>query len=302
MVVQRVEGRLRLGDLCVRVKAADRELMAPVLRAFRRTYLELAGGHESLSLELDWGPVLLSQQASGSDHFLTHGIEARFYPQPFPGCHLTIPRGRPAEAVEHAVVVVVHRLLLLQSCVYIHAGGVLLNGIGRMFLGPSGSGKSTCCLSLVARGGQLLSDDHLLLRLEPDGVGMSGSEGASRLDERSEAWLFPAGLPYPARAHGERFKKELPPEGYGRWLAHRQVPVNQLFLCRRSERFRCSPAFPARATMTVIEQLRYALRQAGPEDGERLLNLTARLVHQAEVFDLELSDDLGQMSEWCENL
>jgi hypothetical protein len=62
--------------------------------------------------------------------------------------------------------------LLRPSGVYwLHAAGVVSpEGAGVLIVGPSGSGKSTLTIGLIRQGWSYLSDDALLLRLQPEGV------------------------------------------------------------------------------------------------------------------------------------
>jgi hypothetical protein len=53
----------------------------------------------------------------------------------------------------------------------LHANGLVRDNIGILFVGSSGSGKSTLSLSLIRRGWGYLSDDVILIKHHPDGVG-----------------------------------------------------------------------------------------------------------------------------------
>ena len=64
------------------------------------------------------------------------------------------------------------KLLHQQGLYALHAAGVTTpRGENLLIVGPSGSGKSTMTIGLIRLGGRFLSDDAILLRAAPDGIG-----------------------------------------------------------------------------------------------------------------------------------
>jgi hypothetical protein len=60
-------------------------------------------------------------------------------------------------------------LLKIRGLYTIHAAAVEKGGKGFLLPGATGRGKTTCCISLLRSGYRYLSDDHPLLRIQPEG-------------------------------------------------------------------------------------------------------------------------------------
>lgn len=71
-------------------------------------------------------------------------------------------------------------LCLLTRCarrggLWLHAAGVVIEGTGLAFAGASGSGKSTLSEWFASRGGQVLSDERIIISRNPDGFTLWGT-------------------------------------------------------------------------------------------------------------------------------
>jgi hypothetical protein len=73
-------------------------------------------------------------------------------------------RVEPPELLVNFVVGVVQ--LAQQSVLFIHAGGVSIDGRGTLLIGRSGRGKSTTTVALASRGHPLLGDETVGLRAQ----------------------------------------------------------------------------------------------------------------------------------------
>ena len=70
-----------------------------------------------------------------------------------------------------------------QGC-FIHAGGVIFNGKGLLFVGHSAAGKSTL-LSMFGDRAEILCDDRIIVRKWPDGFRIHGSWSHGELTQVS---------------------------------------------------------------------------------------------------------------------
>lgn len=81
---------------------------------------------------------------------------------------------------------IVPRILAESGHLVVHASCVSLDGGGGvLFMGPSGAGKSTLAASFVGNGGDLLSDDCVLLRTDEGRLRAHVTGGVARLWEDS---------------------------------------------------------------------------------------------------------------------
>ncbi len=69
----------------------------------------------------------------------------------------------------------------LQNKQVLHASAVAINGIAKVFIGESGYGKSTLAAALVQAGGELISDDCLMLDKIEDEWSVTASYPSLRL-------------------------------------------------------------------------------------------------------------------------
>jgi hypothetical protein len=81
-----------------------------------------------------------------------------------------LPLGSPA--LTRLVTYALSAALRQQRRYELHSGAVIepTSGVGVLIVGPSGSGKSTMSVHLASAGWPFLTDDVLLLGLDPDGV------------------------------------------------------------------------------------------------------------------------------------
>ncbi len=78
------------------------------------------------------------------------------------------------------------RVLADREGCYLHAGGIILDGNGLLFVGHSEAGKSTI-LSLMKGAGEILCDDRIIVRDWPDGFRIHGTWSHGDLPDVSAA-------------------------------------------------------------------------------------------------------------------
>jgi len=178
----------------------------------------------------------------------------------------------------------------------LHAAGVVpTHGRGVLIIGPAGSGKSTLALGLLRQGWGYLSDDAVLLRLQPEGVGAIACR---------KYWYVDAGTAarYPDLSFGEEV-----PDTHGGWK--RRVRLEEVYPGQQVEA--CLPRVllftrivpAAHSTVHPLDPLRalqHLLAQSAPQLFDRHtmalhLEVLKRLVQQAASYELHAGLDLYQL-------
>jgi energy-coupling factor transporter ATP-binding protein EcfA2 len=111
------------------------------------------------------------------------------------------------------------RVLAYRGGCYFHSAGVILQNNGLLFVGHSDAGKSTIATMLKGYA-EILCDDRIIVREEPQGLRMYGTWSHGDVAEVSpnsaplSALLFlnkaERNLVTPIKDKGEKFKKLLP--------------------------------------------------------------------------------------------
>ncbi|MDK9709539.1 MAG: hypothetical protein OEL83_21080 [Desulforhopalus sp.] len=105
-------------------------------------------------------------QADFGEFLLTIQGVARYYIQN--GCRITITPEEGADEDEIILFLMgsaIGALLNQRNVLVLHAGAIVVNGRGTIFLGPSGIGKSTLTAGLHKRGYSFLADDVCAITL-----------------------------------------------------------------------------------------------------------------------------------------
>lgn len=161
----------------------------------------------------------------------------------------------------------------LQGLEVLHAGAVVVDGIGVALSGPSGSGKTSLALALVRRGAELLADDVLAVERAGDGLlahpgapiaGIDLAE-AERLGLQGEGEQ-PGVLAVSAREKVARAA-----------LAPGPVPLGALFLLDRRLEGPEEPSFEPEAEPRQLLASTFNLLLASPERLAGLLDICAQL-------------------------
>lgn len=71
--------------------------------------------------------------------------------------------------------ILVGRLLADRQGCYLHSCGIVLDGKGLLFVGHSEAGKSTTSLMMKNAGGEILCDDRIIVRKQPEGFRIYGT-------------------------------------------------------------------------------------------------------------------------------
>jgi hypothetical protein len=101
------------------------------------------------------------------------------------GSRLTVVGTEPPRPLPFLLQAVMPKILALRGHLVIHAAAVALNDDVIAFTGLSGAGKTTTARALARRGGRILCEDKLFLRVTPD-YGIDTPVGAA---QRIAAWI-----------------------------------------------------------------------------------------------------------------
>jgi hypothetical protein len=185
------------------------------------------------------------------------------------------------------------KLLRARGLYSLHAAGLVSrNGVGLLLVGNSGCGKSTLTIGLVRQGWSYLSDDAVLLRLQPEGVEALGLRKHCYVNANAaEAYAdLPVGEEVPDSARGRRRRVCIEAAFPNRVLSS-YLPQVLLFP-------RIVP-HPSSALVPVERRsaLGHLLAQSGPKLFDRgtmpeHLKVLTRLVQQTSSYELRAGLDL----------
>lgn len=175
----------------------------------------------------------------------------------------------------------------------LHAAGVVSpEGLGLLIIGEAGSGKSTLAIGLIQQGWSYLSDEAVLLRLQPEGVEALAFRKHFYIDgSAAEAYAdLPLGEEVPDGAGGRKRRIRLE-DAYPDQYLSRCMPRVLLF-----SRIVLSP----HSTLLSIDRLtalKHLLVESGPQWFDKStmgqhLEVLKRLVQQAATYELRAGLDL----------
>lgn len=137
---------------------------------------------------------------------------------------------------------------------FVHASGVIWNGMGFLFIGHSGAGKSTLT-RLLGDEVEVLSDDRVILRRWPEGF----------------------------RVHGTWIHGEIPQ------VSPSDAPLRAIFLLEKAPENRIEPLSPLEVSRTLPLYLIKPILTA--EWWPKALDLTAAVAREVPVYRLAFQPD-----------
>jgi hypothetical protein len=232
----------------------------------------------------------------GDAFFLTDGASLlHLQPQQGQGEALLAPSffAKPALVRRHFWVFGLLKLLRPFGFYNLHAAGVINpTGKGLLVIGASGSGKSTLTIGLIRHGWSYLSDDVVLLRLQPYGV--EALAGRKHFYVDAAAAPAYAGLPL-----GEEVADLA---GGRRQQVHIEEVYPEQYVPRCLPRVLLFARIVPRAQSTVlpldhVSALKHLLAQSGRQFFDRRtmaphLEVLRRLLQQTVSYELQAGLDL----------
>jgi hypothetical protein len=161
----------------------------------------------------------------------------------------------------------------LQGLEVLHAGAVVIGGVGVALSGPSGSGKTSLGLALERRGAELLADD--VLALERSGEQLLAHPGApiAGIDLAEAERLGAHGQGERAGVLAVNAREQVARAA----LAPGPVPLGALFLLDRRRQGPVQPEFEAEGDPRQLLAATFNLVLASPERLAGLLDVCASL-------------------------
>lgn len=181
------------------------------------------------------------------------------------------PTARPEDVLLYLTGSVMGATMHQRGIFPLHASAVELGGVAVAIAGPSGTGKSTLAMTLVRRGGRLVTDDIAAVEpLSTDQVGIWPGAPRVKLDPAGLAALAQSGAGL-SPAGGNRDKYHLPV--VMEWDADaRPVPLKRLYILQDGEG---DPRLEILGGMEAVQAV---------VDETYFLNLVAQLGFQARNF------------------
>ena len=188
-----------------------------------------------------------------------------------------------------------NRILLLLDALRIHSAAIEVNGKVNIFCGHKGAGKSTLSVFLAQAGGTILAEDHVLLRRRQEGIQASGCSTRMRVTAATEAVLLPNQLENETVIAGELPKKQFLAERFFSAMPYVDRKPCRLFLNHVGQSFSVRPLKGKEAMLQMVDRTVDMYRFADQKDYSSFLVFLSDFLKQIEVYELELSPDLGEL-------
>ena len=167
---------------------------------------------------------------------------------------------RTASALERVIAYVCMQVLPREhAALWLHAAGIVRDGVGHVFFGASGAGKTTVA-GLAAGYGQVLSDENVVVRLAASGPELLST-------------------PF--------WGQSTPPALICR--VNRRAPLRALYALAQAPAFDLARLGPAEAVMALLGTEKVATERAASADAR--LAVAARLVAHVSVYRLGFRPD-----------
>lgn len=197
---------------------------------------------------------------------------------------------------------VINRMLLLLDSLLIHTAAIELNNTVNLFCGHKGAGKSTLSVFLGQSGGNILAEDHVILRRKQSSYHVSGCTSRMRITAATEAFLLPDKLLHEAVQIGDMPKKEFPAETFFSAKPHQERKPQRLFLNYVGQSFGVRPLSTKEALLNIVDRTANMYRFSDQKDYASFFSFLAGFVTQVECYSLELSPDLSKLPQVLEML
>ena len=164
----------------------------------------------------------------------------------------------PQETIRHLLLdQVIPRVLCHRGHLVLHASAVRLDDKVILFSGDTGSGKSTIASSFYRHGAELVTDDCLMIRLNPNNACCVPSYHGLRLFPDSIAALFPDQKEFSTVAHYTQKKRLFMKEGSTE-IEH--IPISAVVILSSpgdpaERKFVLQPIRGAEEMISLIQQL-----------------------------------------------
>ncbi len=204
------------------------------------------------------------------------------------------PQHSPRAFRDHLFEVVTKALFALDR-VYLHAAALRHQERVDLFVGQGSFGKTTISLRLAQAGATLLSEDHVLFNRTERGIVLSGCQETVRLTPKTERWAFGDALANEPVSPLDG-KKEIAAERFFHSAPYEEFPFQRIFFNHVGETLLLEPISSRDAVLRLFTMTR-SFRSDAAADVERYLDYLTQVVEGRELYDLELSPDLGRLDD-----
>lgn len=218
--------------------------------------------------------------------------------------YLLIDRDRQTqELLLHSLMVVLNKIFARQDRYHVHAAAVGCGGATSIFVGGTGSGKSTISLALGRAGATVFSEDHVFVRGAVGRFFVSGCDGDMHLTAATERHFFDGPLNgRVVRRAGGIDKRQIDMASVVQCRPYLETEIGSLFFSKVGDRFEIRPLAKEEAVARMLEPLVGRHRFSDRQELEQFLEFFSNLVESCAVWDLSLSQDLGDLPRLAEFL
>lgn len=182
-----------------------------------------------------------------------------------------------------------------QGALVLHAGAAIIDGAAAVFVGASGRGKSTLTASYYADGHTILSDDGIIVTLDPGGPTAEAVYPGIRLLPETMADLFADTVPTTEVAHYATKRRLVPDER----MSGTRFPAAAVFFLAESEASNAvtiSPISAADACIGIVGKS-FALDPSDKERARTRLVQVSRLANAIPTFSLAYPRKMSALPE-----
>jgi len=207
------------------------------------------------------------------------------------------PNGKPGEPLLNFMLAVVNKVLFQLGQLHVHGAGLQFNNTISLFIGDKGAGKTTLSLKLAHAGGEILSEDHIMIKQVGETYFASGCDDIMRITKNTEDYFFSDPIMIKEELFDGVPKKEIILSDYFNNIPYQDFPITNIFFPRVGQEFLIEPLRGIYPVLYFLERIQPRHRFADKEDINNLLSYLIGLFENANVFLVNLSDDLNDLDK-----
>lgn len=194
------------------------------------------------------------------------------------------------------LVVLLNKVFFWMGYTRLHACAVSFDGKANAFIGDRGAGKSSICAYLAGRGGLVLADDDVMLRLDGSRCSVSGCDETMRIMPDTEKHLF-GHLDALTEEFGGVLKKEIATADRFAIDPYVDYRLDRIFFPRVGDAFTVKRMPSSLLVMRLMSTLVRTNRFSGADDHANTLGYLTEVADRVNSYELILSRDFNGLDQ-----